>query len=233
MLIESCAVPPFEKNGYVVASSATGDAIVIDPGDEVEQLIAIVRRMGVTVRYIMLTHSHLDHISGCNEAKAEWDVPLVLHKDDLFLYERAVQQGIAFGIRMRPQPPIDAWFDRQSQWAFGDCAVTVHHTPGHSPGQVCLQIGEGGHRRRPPVRGRHAVCRVDRPHRSSGRRSRDAPALGARRPPPAGRPLHGLPGARPDDDHRRGTAEEPIPRQHPLTNAERRTSNAEHRARAA
>ena len=137
-------MPPFEKNGYVVASSATGDAIVIDPGDEIEQLIAIVRRMGVTVRYIMLTHSHLDHISGCNEAKAEWDVPLVLHKDDLFLYERAVQQGIAFGIRMRPQPPIDAWFDRQSQWAFGDCAVNVHHTPGHSPGQVCLQIGEGG-----------------------------------------------------------------------------------------
>ena len=144
MLIESCAVPPFEKNGYVVASSATGDAIVIDPGDEIEQLIAIVRRMGVTVRYIMLTHSHLDHISGCNEAKAEWEVPLVLHRDDLFLYERAVQQGIAFGIRMRPQPPIDAWFDRQSQWAFGDCAVTALHTPGHSPGQVCLQIGEGG-----------------------------------------------------------------------------------------
>ena len=144
MLIESCAVPPFEKNGYVVASSATGDAIVIDPGDEIGQLIAIVRRMGVTVRYIMLTHSHLDHISGCNEAKAEWQVPLVLHRDDLFLYERAVQQGIAFGIRMRPQPPIDEWFDRQSQWAFGDCAVTVHHTPGHSPGQVCLQIGEGG-----------------------------------------------------------------------------------------
>ena len=144
MLIESCAVPPFEKNGYVVASAATGDAIVIDPGDEVEQLIAIVRRMGVTVRYIMLTHSHLDHISGCNEAKAEWAVPLVLHKDDLFLYERAVQQGIAFGIGMNPQPPIDAWFDQQPRWAFGDCVVTVHHTPGHSPGQVCLQIGEGG-----------------------------------------------------------------------------------------
>ena len=143
MLIESCAVPPFEKNGYVVASSATGDAIVLDPGDEVEQLIAIVRRTGLTVRFIMLTHSHLDHISGCNEAKAEWDVPLVLHKDDLFLYERAVQQGVAFGIRMRPQPPIDAWFDQQSKWTFGDCVITVHHTPGHSPGQVCLQIGEG------------------------------------------------------------------------------------------
>ena len=145
MLIESCAVPPFEKNGYVVACPVTGEAIVIDPGDEVDQLIAIVRRTGVTVRYIMLTHSHLDHISGCNEAKAEWGVPLVLHKDDLFLYERAVQQGIAFGIRMRQQPPIDAWFDQQAHWTFGRCTVDAHHTPGHSPGQVCLQIGQAGH----------------------------------------------------------------------------------------
>ena len=144
MLIESCAVPPFEKNGYVVACPATGEAIVIDPGDEVEQLIAIVRRTGVQVRYIMLTHSHLDHISGCNEAKAAWDVPLVLHKEDLFLYERAVQQGIAFGVRMRQQPPIDAWFDTQPHWNFGTCTIDVHHTPGHSPGQVCLQIGETG-----------------------------------------------------------------------------------------
>ena len=144
MLIESCAVPPFEKNGYVVACPQTLDAIVIDPGDDVAQLIAVVRRLGVTVRYIMLTHSHLDHISGCNEAKAEWPVPLVLHHADLFLYERAVQQGIAFGIRMRPQPPIDAWFDEQPHWTFGHCAVTAHHTPGHSPGQVCLQVGEQG-----------------------------------------------------------------------------------------
>ncbi len=144
MLIESCAVPPFEKNGYVVACPATGQAIVIDPGDEVDQLIAIVRRTGVQVQYIMLTHSHLDHISGCNQAKAEWDVPLVLHKEDLFLYDRAVQQGIAFGVKMHPQPPIDAWFDQQAHWTLGTLAIAVHHTPGHSPGQVCLQIGEAG-----------------------------------------------------------------------------------------
>ena len=144
MVIESCAVPPFEKNGYEVACPVTGEAIVIDPGHEVDQLIAIVRRTGVSVRYIMLTHSHLDHISGCNEAKAEWPVPLVLHKDDLFLYERAVQQGIAFGIKMRAQPPIDAWFDQQPHWTFGHCTLHAHHTPGHSPGQVCLQIGQVG-----------------------------------------------------------------------------------------
>ena len=146
MLIESCAVPPFEKNGYVLACPETLEAIVIDPGDEVDQLVAIVRRMGVQVRGILLTHSHLDHISGCNEAKAAWDAPLVLHRDDLFLYERAVQQGIAFGIRMRQQPPIDAWFDQQPRWTFGTYTVEAHHTPGHSPGQVCLQVGKTGER---------------------------------------------------------------------------------------
>ena len=144
MLIESCAVPPFEKNGYVIACPDTGEAIVLDPGDEVGQLIAVVGRLGVTVRYVMLTHAHLDHISGCVEAKAEWPVPIVLHHDDLFLYERAVQQGLAFGIRMRPQPPVDAWFDRQPAWTFGRYTVQALHTPGHSPGQVCLQIGRTG-----------------------------------------------------------------------------------------
>lgn len=144
MLIESSAVPPFDKNGYVVACPATGEALVIDPGAEVANLIAIVRRTGATVRYIMLTHSHLDHISGCNEARAEWDVPIILHQADRFLYERVVQQGIAFGIPMRAQPPVDAWFDEQQRWAFGRCTAIAHHTPGHSPGQVCLQIGEDG-----------------------------------------------------------------------------------------
>jgi hydroxyacylglutathione hydrolase len=145
MIIESAAVPPFEKNGYVVACPDTAEAIVIDPGHEVESLIDIVARTGVNVRYIMLTHSHLDHIAGCNEAKAAWPgAPLILHRADLFLYERAVQQGIAFGIRMQPQPPIEAWFDDQPDWTFGRLAVQALHTPGHSPGQVCLRIGPSG-----------------------------------------------------------------------------------------
>lgn len=137
-------MPPFQKNGYVVACPETRQAVVIDPGDEVDQLIAIVGRLGARVQAILLTHSHLDHISGCIEAKAEWQVPLVLHRQDLFLYERAVQQGIAFGIRMRQQPPIDAWFDEQPSWMFGQYTVHAHHTPGHSPGQVCLQVGRTG-----------------------------------------------------------------------------------------
>src|SRR5690606_23435024 len=85
MLIESYAVAAFEKNGYVVACERTREAVVIDPGDEVPSLVEAVTRLGLQVRYILLTHSHLAHISGCNQAKAAFGAPLVLHRDDLFL----------------------------------------------------------------------------------------------------------------------------------------------------
>lgn len=145
MLIESYAVPPFAKNAYVLGCERTREAVVIDPGDEVDQVIAAVAAHDLQVRYILLTHSHLDHISGCNAARAAFGAPLVLHRDDLFLYERVVQQGIAFGHRVQAQPPIDLWFESGSVWSFGDYEAVVHHTPGHSPGQVCLQVGRAGH----------------------------------------------------------------------------------------
>lgn len=144
MIIESYAVPPFAKNAYVLGCQRTREAVVIDPGDEVAEVVAAVAARGLQVRYILLTHSHLDHISGCNQAKAAFGAPLVLHRDDLFLYDRVVQQGIAFGHRVEPQPPIDLWFDPGVTFTFGDYQVLVHHTPGHSPGQVCLQVGPVG-----------------------------------------------------------------------------------------
>lgn len=145
MIVESFSVPPFEKNGYILGCESSRAAVVIDPGDEVEQLVASVQRQGLQVRYILLTHSHLDHISGCNQAKAAFAAPIVLHRDDLFLYECVVQQGIAFGHRVEAQPPVDTWFDPGTTWQFGAYGVIVHHTPGHSPGQVCLQVGPAGH----------------------------------------------------------------------------------------
>jgi glyoxylase-like metal-dependent hydrolase (beta-lactamase superfamily II) len=69
-----------------------------------------------------------------------------MHRDDIFLYERVVEQGALFGITVGPQPPIDVFYGG-SPIQFGDYEVTVHHTPGHCPGGVCLELtqqGEGG-----------------------------------------------------------------------------------------
>lgn len=143
MILEVRAVPPFYKNGFLVACERTREAAIIDPGDEVDELLAAVRDYDADVKYILLTHAHVDHVTGVGAAKAAFDVPVYLHRDDLFLYERAVDQGAMFGYRLQPPPPIDVFYD-MSPIAIGDLEVRLHHTPGHCPGGVCLQIGKKG-----------------------------------------------------------------------------------------
>jgi len=143
MILEVRAVGPFYKNGFVVGCERTREAVLIDPGDEVDELLGAAFEAGVQVQRILLTHAHVDHVTGVAAAKEALDIPVHLHRDDLFLYEQVVEHGRMFGLTVRPQPPIDAFYDGSSL-GFGDYAVTVHHTPGHCPGGVCLQIGRPG-----------------------------------------------------------------------------------------
>jgi hydroxyacylglutathione hydrolase len=144
MIVETQAVGPFFKNGFVVGCETTKEAILIDPGDEVASLLAFAGRSGLTIRSILLTHAHVDHVTGVAAAKKALGVPIYLHRDDLFLYERAVEMGAMFGITVEPQPPIDIFYTPAQVIAFGTCEVRVLHTPGHCPGGVCLQIGKAG-----------------------------------------------------------------------------------------
>jgi hydroxyacylglutathione hydrolase len=144
MIIESEAVGPFFKNGFVVGCEATRDAVLIDPGDEVAALLSFADREKLTIRHILLTHAHVDHITGVAAAKRTLGVPIHLHRDDQFLYDHAVQAGAMFGLNVEPQPPIDLYFAPGEAIAFGDYEVRPHHTPGHCPGGVCLQIGRKG-----------------------------------------------------------------------------------------
>jgi glyoxylase-like metal-dependent hydrolase (beta-lactamase superfamily II) len=148
MILETRAVEPFMKNGYVVGCEATRRAVVIDPGDEVEQLIDAVRQHDLSVDYILLTHAHMDHITGVARAKEAFGAPVGLHRDDNFLYEAVVQQGIAFGFRVQRQPPVDFFYDGGGPWRFGEYGAWVHHTPGHCPGGVCLAVGKDGDSKR-------------------------------------------------------------------------------------
>jgi hydroxyacylglutathione hydrolase len=143
MILEVRAVAPFYKNGFVVGCERTREAVLIDPGDEVDELLGAVRDLDVEIQSVLLTHAHLDHITGVARAKEAFDVPVYLHRDDLFLYDAVVQQGEMFGFKVRPQPPIDVFYDL-SPISFGDYQVRPHHTPGHCPGGVCLQIGKKG-----------------------------------------------------------------------------------------
>jgi glyoxylase-like metal-dependent hydrolase (beta-lactamase superfamily II) len=144
VIIETRSVAPFFKNGFVLGCESTREGVVVDPGDEVEELLEIVARERIDIKYILLTHAHMDHITGVGRAKETLKVPIGLHRDDHFLYKAAVQQGLAFGFRVDPPPPVDFFYDGPGPWAFGDYDVFAHHTPGHCPGGVCLQVGRRG-----------------------------------------------------------------------------------------
>ncbi len=143
MIVEVRAVPAFYKNGFVVGCERTREAVVIDPGDEADALLGVLRDHRLEVVHILLTHAHVDHVSGVALVKNALNAPVYLHKDDLPLYEHAVEQGQMFGFTVRQPPPVNVFYD-MSPIYFGDCEVRVHHTPGHCPGGVCLQMGQKG-----------------------------------------------------------------------------------------
>lgn len=145
IIIETQAVGPFFKNGFVVACGETREGAVVDPGDEVEGLLAFVERERLTIRHILLTHAHVDHVTGVARARRALGAPVYLHRDDLFLYDAAVQQGVMFGLTVDPPPPVDVFYTPGQAIAFGEYVARPHHTPGHCPGGVCLEVGRPGH----------------------------------------------------------------------------------------
>lgn len=140
MILESAAVGPFFKNGFVIGCERTRQAVFIDPGDEVDQLLAFIAQEGLQVRHILLTHAHVDHVSGVAAAKRALGAPVYLHKDDLFLYQNAVRSGAMFGLTVEEPPPVDVFYEGEGPIVFGDYSVHVVHTPGHCPGGVCLAV---------------------------------------------------------------------------------------------
>lgn len=143
MILEMRAAPPFMKNGFVLGCAETREGVIIDPGDDVDDLITVATDLELAIKYILLTHAHIDHITGVGRAKSVFtDAPIVLHRDDLPLYDAVVEQGRWFGLPVEPQPPIDIFYgDTPEPFLFGHYEIHSYHTPGHSPGGVCLQVG--------------------------------------------------------------------------------------------
>ena len=142
VLIEKHAVEPFFKNGYILSCSQTHQGIYIDPGDEVIQLLQRLQENGIKLIAIVNTHAHIDHISGVKLVKEKWDVPIYLHPQDKPLYEGLSVQAQRFGLDYPPAPPFDRPLEEGQDLQVGNLNLKVSHTPGHSPGGVCLQVRE-------------------------------------------------------------------------------------------
>jgi glyoxylase-like metal-dependent hydrolase (beta-lactamase superfamily II) len=140
--IATLTVGPLQENCYLVVDEGTGDAVLVDPGEEAARLVGAVRDAGATLRAIWLTHAHFDHVGAVAELKRVWPVPVYLHAADEPLYLRAARSAATYGLTLEQPPAADATVAEGEQLAVGTLAFDVLHLPGHSPGHVAF-VGGG------------------------------------------------------------------------------------------
>ncbi len=133
----------FMQNAWLVWDPATRDAVVVDPGEEHERLLAVIRHRELTVQAIWLTHAHIDHVWGVTPVREATGAPVLLHPDDRRWYDAFVRQGTMFGIHgLSPLDPPDAPLVPGEILSVGRYRFAVRHVPGHAPGHVAF-VGEG------------------------------------------------------------------------------------------
>ena len=140
LLRETFPAGPFECNCTVLACGDTKDAVVIDPGGEVERIAEIIAQYDLTVRAIIHTHAHLDHIYCTRDVKEAHGGSICLHRGDAFLYDGIAMQAAMFGWKVRETMAVERWIDHGDVIEMGKQRLAVIHTPGHTPGSVCFEV---------------------------------------------------------------------------------------------
>ena len=139
--VSALAFNPFQENTYVVSDS-TGECIIVDAGNytaaEDNALGNYIRDNGLRPVMAVNTHGHIDHILGVPFVKSTWDVPFALHGDDRFLVESAPTHAAMYGFQCSEVPAVDIDLKGMKEIKFGDTTLEIIHTPGHTPGHVCL-----------------------------------------------------------------------------------------------
>jgi glyoxylase-like metal-dependent hydrolase (beta-lactamase superfamily II) len=140
--ITTFVVGPLQSNSYLVVDEASRRAAVIDPGMESEAVLAAVRRQGVRVESVIITHGHFDHVFSAARFKAETGAEVVMHPDDLPLLAEVPETARFFGIKAPVPPHPDRLVREGDTIAVGGRSLGVLETPGHTPGSISLRLDD-------------------------------------------------------------------------------------------
>lgn len=141
MFLKTFPVGPFQCNCSIFADEKTGEAVVIDPGDEAQEILRLLQEQGFTVRYLLHTHAHLDHICATKEVYEKTNASICLHKADQFLYDNIEMQGRSLGLaHALSVAPVTKYLEHGDEISVSDLPIKVLHTPGHTPGSICFSL---------------------------------------------------------------------------------------------
>lgn len=143
MIHESLVVGAFQCNCHILADEKTKEAVVVDPGDKACEILAALKSLGVTVKYLLHTHAHLDHVMGTRAVHEKTDGMILLHPADAPLYAMISKQAAMFGFTADDPHAVDEPLKDGQTIAFGKHTMTVLHTPGHTPGSCCFRLDAG------------------------------------------------------------------------------------------
>lgn len=141
-MLEALVVGPLQVNCYILACPQTAKAAVIDPGDEGERILDVLRSAGLKLVTVINTHGHFDHVGSNGLLVEATGAGLLIHEADLPLLHRIREHAAAYGLRAAPSPEPTRLLQDGEVVTVGSLQLEVLHTPGHSPGGICLLAGE-------------------------------------------------------------------------------------------
>jgi glyoxylase-like metal-dependent hydrolase (beta-lactamase superfamily II) len=140
MIHEILPVGMLACNCSIVGDETTGEAVVIDPGDEVDRVLEVLAQHKLRVKYIVATHAHIDHVGGLEQLKRATGAAVLMHAGDLPLYQHLAVQAEWLGVPPPGLVTVDQFLREGDTLRFGSHVLEVLHTPGHSPGSLSLHL---------------------------------------------------------------------------------------------
>ena len=138
MIHEILPVGPLQCNCSVIGDEKTREAIVIDPGDDIEQVLERVRKHNLKVKQIVITHAHIDHVGGAMKLRAATGAPILLNQNDYALLKMLDAQAAWLGMAAPGKVEIDQSIGQADVVKTGPLVAQVLDTPGHTEGSICL-----------------------------------------------------------------------------------------------